>query len=75
MTYFFYKNVVFGLTLFFYSTDTFFSSQRLYNDWHMAGFNVLFAALPIILVAIFDQDVSQQVSHENVYLYQTVRAP
>jgi len=69
VTYFFYKNIVFGLALFFFSTVDFFSSQRIFNDWHMAGFNVLFAALPIIVVGIFDQDVSQQVSHENVYLY------
>lgn len=69
VTYFFYKNVAFGLALFLFSAFDFFSSQRVFNDWHMAGFNVLFAALPIIVVAIFDQDVSQQVSHENVYLY------
>jgi phospholipid-transporting ATPase len=69
ITYFFYKNTLFGFTLFWYNAWAFFSGQPCYNDYMMSCFNVFFTSLPIIVVAILDQDVSAAVSHHYPQLY------
>lgn len=56
--YFFYKNVVFGITLFLYEAQTSFSGQPAYNDWFLSLYNVFFTSLPAIALGVFDQDVS-----------------
>jgi magnesium-transporting ATPase (P-type) len=56
--FFFYKNIVFGVTLFLYECYTSFSGQTFYNDWSMSLYNVLFTSLPVIAMGVFDQDVS-----------------
>ncbi|KAK9724312.1 hypothetical protein RND81_05G063200 [Saponaria officinalis] len=49
--YFFYKNITFGLTLFWFETHSAFSAQPAYNDWYMSTYNVFFTALPVIALA------------------------
>eukprot|EP01018_Ginkgo_biloba_P021738 Gb_01165 [translate_table: standard] len=56
--YFFYKNILFGFTLFFYESYASFSGQAAYNDWYMSLFNVFFTSLPVIALGVFEQDVS-----------------
>lgn len=56
--YFFYKNITFGLTLFWFETHSAFSAQPAYNDWYLSTYNVFFTALPVIALGVFDQDVS-----------------
>nr|CAD1838278.1 unnamed protein product [Ananas comosus var. bracteatus] len=56
--YFFYKNITFGFTLFFYEAYTSFSGEPAYNDWFLSLYNVLFTSLPVIALGVFDQDVS-----------------
>lgn len=56
-----YKNVAFGLTLFYYNIFTGFSGQDLYDDWYMVVFNVLLTSLPVISLGILEQDVSTDV--------------
>ena len=56
--YFFYKNMAFGFTLFFYEAFASFSGQTAYNDWYLSFYNVLFTSLPVIALGVFDQDVS-----------------
>lgn len=58
--YFFYKNITFGFTLFFYEMYTSFSGQAAYNDWFMSFYNVFFTSLPVIALGVFDQDVSSK---------------
>ena len=53
--FFFYKNILLGLTLFFYDGHTFFSGQTMYNDFYMSAYNLMFVAFPIIIVGIWDQ--------------------
>eukprot|EP01064_Diplonema_japonicum_P034379 TRINITY_DN70_c2_g1_i1.p1 TRINITY_DN70_c2_g1~~TRINITY_DN70_c2_g1_i1.p1 ORF type:complete len:1371 (+),score=321.27 TRINITY_DN70_c2_g1_i1:64-4113(+) len=55
--YFFYKNAVLSFSLFFYNFLNGFSGQPLYDMWVVAGFNVSWAALPVITVAIIDRDI------------------
>jgi len=69
VTYFFYKNMYFGFTIFWFNAFAFFSGQKVYNDWAMSSFNIFFTSLPILVVAILDQDVSAPVSHHFPRLY------
>ncbi|GLT31903.1 hypothetical protein SLA2020_066030 [Shorea laevis] len=56
--YFFYKNITFGFTLFWFEANASFSGQPAYNDWYMSCYNVFFTSLPVIVLGVFDQDVS-----------------
>ncbi|KAH7837035.1 hypothetical protein Vadar_008720 [Vaccinium darrowii] len=67
--YFVYKNIVFGLTLFYYEVYTNFTGGVLYDDWSMAMFNVLLTSLPVIALGILEQDVSAQVCLKFPALY------
>ena len=59
--YFFYKNIAFGLTLFYFEAYTGFSGQSVYDDWYMLLFNVILTSLPVISLGVFEQDVSSEV--------------
>lgn len=67
--YFFYKNLTFGFTLFWFETHSSFSAQPAYNDWYMSCYNVLFTSLPVIALGVFDQDVSAKLCLKNPFLY------
>ena len=56
--YFFYKNITFGFTLFWFEAHNSFSGLPAYNDWYMSCYNVFFTSLPVIALGVFDQDVS-----------------
>ncbi|XP_044503921.1 probable phospholipid-transporting ATPase 8 [Mangifera indica] len=68
--YFFYKNITFGFTLFWFESYASFSGQPAYNDWYMSFFNVFFTSLPVIALGVFDQDVSARLCLKRPLLYQ-----
>ncbi|KAI8031983.1 putative phospholipid-transporting ATPase 8 [Camellia lanceoleosa] len=68
--YFFYKNIAFGFTLFWYEAYASFSGQPAYNDWYMSFYNVFFTSLPVIALGVFDQDVSARLCLKYPMLYQ-----
>ncbi|KAL4367021.1 hypothetical protein GQ457_05G010560 [Hibiscus cannabinus] len=68
--YFFYKNIAFGFTLFWFEAYASFSGQPAYNDWYMSCYNVFFTSLPVIALGVFDQDVSATLCLEHPSLYQ-----
>ncbi|KAL3616765.1 hypothetical protein CASFOL_039159 [Castilleja foliolosa] len=68
--YFVYKNIAFGLTLFYYNIFTGFSGQDLYDDWYMVMFNVVLTSLPVISLGVLEQDVSSDVCLKFPALYQ-----
>uniref|UniRef100_A0A0E0EXR4 Phospholipid-transporting ATPase n=1 Tax=Oryza meridionalis TaxID=40149 RepID=A0A0E0EXR4_9ORYZ len=70
ITYFFYKNLTFTLTQFWFTFQTGFSGQRFYDDWFQSLYNVIFTALPVIMVGLFDKDVSASLSKKYPKLYQ-----
>lgn len=74
--YFFYKNIVFGFTLFFFEMYASFSGQTVYNDWFLSLYNVFFTSLPVIALGVFDQDVSSRyclkVSSTFLYLFHAI---
>jgi len=59
--YFFYKNITFGLTIFYFEAFTGFSGQSVYDDWYMILFNVVLTSLPVISLGVFEQDVPSEV--------------
>ncbi|KAK6241994.1 hypothetical protein SCA6_007383 [Theobroma cacao] len=69
VTYFFYKNLTFTLTQFWFTFNTGFSGQRFYDDWFQSLYNVIFTALPVIIVGLFDKDVSSSLSKKYPELY------
>lgn len=69
ITYFFYKNLTFTLTQFWFTFQTGFSGQRFYDDWFQSLYNVIFTALPVIMVGLFDKDVSASLSKRYPQLY------
>ncbi|TKY54962.1 putative phospholipid-transporting ATPase 9 [Spatholobus suberectus] len=68
--YFFYKNIAFGFTLFFFEMYASFSGQAAYNDWFLSLYNVFFTSLPVIALGVFDQDVSSKLCLKFPLLYQ-----
>ncbi|KAK9829125.1 hypothetical protein WJX72_004020 [[Myrmecia] bisecta] len=68
--YFFYKNLLFGLTIFFYNALCFYSGQILYNDFYMSLFNVVFTVLPPLVLGTMEQDVNKEMSRKYPGLYQ-----
>ncbi|KAF9613075.1 hypothetical protein IFM89_005523 [Coptis chinensis] len=62
--YFFYKNIAFGLTIFYFEAFAGFSGQSIYDDWYMILFNVILTSLPVISLGVFEQDVSSEVCSE-----------
>ena len=55
--YFFYKNMVFTLPLFYFSFISAFSGQTLYDSWYISLYNTIFTLLPVVVKACFEQDV------------------
>ncbi|KAF3783123.1 putative phospholipid-transporting ATPase 5 [Nymphaea thermarum] len=68
--YFFYKNIAFGLTIFYFEAFTGFSGQSVYDDWYMLLFNVILTSLPVISLGVFEQDVPSEVCLQFPALYQ-----
>ncbi|CAH9146659.1 unnamed protein product [Cuscuta epithymum] len=69
VTYFFYKNLTFTLTQFWFTFRTGFSGQRFYDDWFQSLYNVIFTALPVIVLGLFEKDVSAFLSKKYPQLY------
>ncbi|KNA17746.1 hypothetical protein SOVF_076110 [Spinacia oleracea] len=69
VTYFFYKNLTFTLTQFWFTLQAGFSGQRYYDDWFQAFYNVFFTSLPVIMLGLFDKDVSASLSKKYPQLY------
>ncbi|KAJ9563811.1 hypothetical protein OSB04_008971 [Centaurea solstitialis] len=69
VSYFFYKNLTFTLTQFWFTFQTGFSGQRFYDDWCQSLYNVIFTALPVVIVGLLDKDVSVQISKKYPQLY------
>ena len=55
--YFFYKNVLLSIISLWFAFDSFFSGQAYFDAWLLRGFNVVFTALPIMVVAVLEQDL------------------
>lgn len=69
LRYFFYKNFAFTLVHFWYSFFNGYSAQIAYEDWFITLYNVLYSSLPVLLMGLLDQDVSDKLSLRFPGLY------
>ncbi|KAG7400025.1 hypothetical protein PHYBOEH_007093 [Phytophthora boehmeriae] len=69
MSYMLYKNVTYVLTTFWFGWFCGFSGQPLILDVAAQSFNVLYTSIPLVLFAVFDQDVSSTSAAKFPYLY------
>ncbi|KAK9473226.1 uncharacterized protein V1510DRAFT_393138 [Dipodascopsis tothii] len=59
---FFYKNLIFTLSLFWYQIYNNFDASYLFDYTYILLYNLAFTSLPVILMGIMDQDVDDRVS-------------
>lgn len=69
--YCFYKNMAVSLTQFWFAWFSGMSGQTIYDSWPIALYNTLFTSAPIVVFAVFDQDVSAQKVEEYPQLYES----
>uniref|UniRef100_A0A915IVH9 Phospholipid-transporting ATPase n=1 Tax=Romanomermis culicivorax TaxID=13658 RepID=A0A915IVH9_ROMCU len=69
LRYFFYKNFAFAIMHFWFSFYCAFSAKTIYEPIFIAFYNLFFTSLPVLVLAIFDQDVDDETSlrHPNLY--------
>jgi P-type E1-E2 ATPase len=58
MLYFFYKNVVLTMAHFFFAWSNGVSGQTIYDDFYISFYNLFFTSWPVMIKAIFEQDVN-----------------
>lgn len=68
---FFYKNVVFSFTLFWYGVFSSFDGAYLFEYTYVMFFNLAFTSVPVILMGVLDQDVEDRLSLAVPQLYQS----
>lgn len=66
---FFYKNVVFTMSLFWYGIYNNFDGSYLFEYTYVTLFNLAFTSLPVIFMGVLDQDVSDVISLSVPQLY------
>lgn len=69
VNFFFYKNIVFGMTLFYFNGCSFFSGGLTYDEFYISLYNVIFTSVTPLAIGIFDQDVPRKVSIKYPGLY------
>uniref|UniRef100_A0AAY4BEJ3 Phospholipid-transporting ATPase n=1 Tax=Denticeps clupeoides TaxID=299321 RepID=A0AAY4BEJ3_9TELE len=69
LRYFFYKNFTFTFMHFWYAFFCGFSAQTVYDEWFITLYNLVYTALPVLGMSLFDQDVSDSWSFEYPQLY------
>jgi hypothetical protein len=58
--YSFYKNAAIALTSIWFAFFSAFSAQLFYDAYAGSIYNIIFTSLPIMLIAVFDRDVSRE---------------
>jgi phospholipid-transporting ATPase len=67
--FFFYKNLLYGSTIFVYNAFALFSGQPIYNDFYMTLFNVVFTAAAPLVIGWFDRDLDKNAGLRFPFLY------
>ncbi|XP_041855746.1 phospholipid-transporting ATPase ID-like [Melanotaenia boesemani] len=69
LRYFFYKNFTFTFVHFWYAFFCGFSAQTVYDEWFITLYNLVYTALPVLGMSLFDQDVNDVWSFQHPHLY------
>ena len=67
--YFFYKNITYTITQFWFMLFTSYSGMRFYDDWYQSTYNLFFTSVPVLVMGLLDQDVSVKASRNHPGLY------
>eukprot|EP01138_Halocafeteria_seosinensis_P012649 gb/GECG01012925.1/.p1 GENE.gb/GECG01012925.1/~~gb/GECG01012925.1/.p1 ORF type:complete len:1879 (+),score=252.19 gb/GECG01012925.1/:1-5637(+) len=67
--YLFYKNVVFTLAQFFHTVFMGWSGEKIYLEFAIQTFNLVYTGLPPMVVGIWDQDIDGDSSQRFPYVY------
>mmetsp|Transcript_27781 Transcript_27781/g.60882 ORF Transcript_27781/g.60882 Transcript_27781/m.60882 type:complete len:264 (-) Transcript_27781:250-1041(-) len=67
--FFFYKCLLFGITLFVFNGFACFSGTFMYDDTYMTLYNVVFTAAAPVVIGMFDRDVDKSMSLQYPALY------
>ncbi|TMW57079.1 hypothetical protein Poli38472_003004 [Pythium oligandrum] len=71
INYFFYKNVVFTLPQFIYGATSAYTGQTFYSDIYITSYNVVFTAIPVLIRAIMETDLSERLVETFPELYRS----
>lgn len=55
--YFFYKNMIFTIPQVVYCFYNAYSGQSIFDDWYISFYNLAFTSIPLVIRAVFDQDL------------------
>ncbi|XP_059894053.1 probable phospholipid-transporting ATPase IM [Gadus macrocephalus] len=69
LRYFFYKNFTFTFVHFWYAFFCGFSAQTVYDEWFITLYNLVYTALPVLGMSLFDQDVNDRWSSQHPQLF------
>uniref|UniRef100_A0A3Q1J0W5 Phospholipid-transporting ATPase n=1 Tax=Anabas testudineus TaxID=64144 RepID=A0A3Q1J0W5_ANATE len=69
LRYFFYKNFTFTFVHFWYGFFCGFSAQTVYDELFITLYNLMYTALPVLGMSLFDQDVNAEWSFQHPQLY------
>ncbi|XP_033974038.1 phospholipid-transporting ATPase ID-like [Trematomus bernacchii] len=69
LRYFFYKNFTFTFVHFWFAFFCGFSAQTVYDEWFITLYNLVYTALPVLGMSLFDQDVNDVWSFQQPQLY------
>lgn len=67
--YFFYKNLLFTLCIFFFNCYCTCSGQFMFNEWGVSLYNTIFTQMPVLIYAILEHDVRPNHALANPQLY------
>jgi phospholipid-transporting ATPase len=67
--YMFYKNILMSMAQFWFNFNNAWSGQKYYTEGAIQLFNLAYTALPIILLAIYDMDISPETVLKYPQLY------
>jgi magnesium-transporting ATPase (P-type) len=69
VSYMFFKNVLYAIVQYLYTIIAAWSGQKFYVEAASQTFNLIFTGLPILVAAVYDQDVSALSALTFPYLY------
>ena len=64
--YFFYKNIIFTISQFFFTPFSLSSGQTIIDDWYITCYNLIFTAIPLCVTALTDYDVMEEDGKEVI---------
>jgi len=67
--YFFYKNLLFTMCIFFFNCYCALSGQFIFNEWGVSLYNTVFTQMPVLIYAVLELDVRPNIALENPQLY------